>query len=585
MVRSLSIFCVLVLLGFTCVGNLPLQDDTRGPGKDQPRKRRPCKVLLTPDGDRLLVANRSSGTISVIDTASLEPVGEAHVADELTDLVHWRDQYYLASDFANGQLVCFLVDGSEISVVSRIPTISFPQVLQLNRESSELLVGGLWSRRICRHSLPIDPQQDFGIHAVRDVPFSVGHLCLLPGKGVLTGDAFGDRWLVLVTDDLETVASGDLDSKRIGGMTLSDEGVITLEQPLNRLARAIRNDVHWGLVIANEVRVRPLAWFGVGESQAKRQPAIPLGGAGAGKADPESICLSSEGEAAITLGGVNKVAVGDIGTRAFAYIAVGTRPVHSCFSGDGGTLFVANQLDDSISVVDVDEFEVTNTISLGEQPELTLADRGERLFFDASLSHDSWMSCHSCHVNGHTTGFRNDNFSDQSFGAPKRVLSLLGHAGTEPVAWNGSAKLAEQVASSIEVTMQGDRQPTSDQVEALVAFINSLPAPPSLTAARQDGDESKIIAGANLFSNLDCARCHQAPAYTTPQLYDVGVSDELGAREFNPPSLIGVSQRQAFLHDARYDNLRDVFVEGRHQLPRDLTDEELDQLLAFLLTL
>ncbi|MGI9518889.1 MAG: YncE family protein, partial [Pirellulaceae bacterium] len=203
MVRSFSIFCVLVLLGFTCTGHLPLQDETPSPNEDELRKRRPCKVLLTPDGDRLLVANRFSGTISLIDTASLELVGEGKVADELTDLVHWKEQYYLTSDFANGQLVCVRVDGSEISVVSRIPTISFPQVLQLNRESSDLLVGGLWSRRICRHSLPVDPQQDFGINAVRDVPFCVAHLCPLPFNGVLTGDAFGDRWLVLETDDLK----------------------------------------------------------------------------------------------------------------------------------------------------------------------------------------------------------------------------------------------------------------------------------------------------------------------------------------------------------------------------------------------
>ena len=48
------------------------------------------------------------------------------------------------------------------------------------------------------------------------------------------------------------------------------------------------------------------------------------------------------------------------------------------------------------------------------------------------------MSCHSCHTDGHTNGQLNDNLSDfKTFGAPKRVLSLLGKRDTMPLAWNG----------------------------------------------------------------------------------------------------------------------------------------------------
>ena len=47
------------------------------------------------------------------------------------------------------------------------------------------------------------------------------------------------------------------------------------------------------------------------------------------------------------------------------------------------------------------------------------------------------MSCHSCHPDGHTNGLLNDNLGDGNFGAPKRVLSLLGVGQTGPWAWNG----------------------------------------------------------------------------------------------------------------------------------------------------
>ena len=96
------------------------------------------------------------------------------------------------------------------------------------------------------------------------------------------------------------------------------------------------------------------------------------------------------------------------------------------------------------------------TISLGPRPEPTAADRGERLFYSAKLSHDGWMSCHSCHTDGHTNSLLSDTLGDGSYGAPKRVPSLLGVAATGPWTWTGSiARLEDQVRKSIATTMHG----------------------------------------------------------------------------------------------------------------------------------
>jgi YVTN family beta-propeller protein len=357
-------------------------------------------------------------------------------------------------------------------------------------------------------------------------------------------------------------------------------------QPVNRLAQAVRNDVHWGLMVSNEIAIRDERWFLEPAWQESRRTTVPLGGPGEARGDPEWVTVSSSGEVAVTVGGVDQVALGDLDERSFAYLPTGRRPVRCCFGDGGKKLFVANQLDDSITVVNVEQYEVAHTIRLGAMPELTARDRGERLFFDARVSHDGWMSCHSCHVNGRTSGFLNDNFSDQSFGAPKRVLSLLGHGDTAPFAWNGSARrLEDQVRSSIEITMQSDDHYNDDQVSELAGYVRQLPPPPSLAAARGSELAGTVRAGQQLFHQLECPDCHRPPLFTTPQSRQVGVADELGNDTFNPPSLIGVSQRQRFFHDARYGTLRDVLAEGRHQLPRQLTDRELDQLLAFLNTL
>ena len=104
---------------------------------------------------------------------------------------------------------------------------------------------------------------------------------------------------------------------------------------------------------------------------------------------------------------------------------------------------------------------------------------GELLFHSARLSHDGWMSCHSCHTDGHTNGLLNDNLGDNSFDAPKRVLSLLGVADTAPWGWNGGMHdLAEQVRKSVRTTMRGPEL-SDEQTAALVAYLRTLaPAPP-----------------------------------------------------------------------------------------------------------
>ena len=91
-------------------------------------------------------------------------------------------------------------------------------------------------------------------------------------------------------------------------------------------------------------------------------------------------------------------------------------------------------------------------------------------------------SCHSCHTDGHSNGRLNDNSSDESYGDPKRVISLLGTAGTSPWAWNGkTGSIEEQVRRSIESTMQGP-EPSDLEVRAIADYVRTLPPP---TVARR----------------------------------------------------------------------------------------------------
>jgi cytochrome c peroxidase len=305
-----------------------------------------------------------------------------------------------------------------------------------------------------------------------------------------------------------------------------------------------------------------------------------------GGSDPGELAFFSDGTAIVALSGVNKIAFGKEGDFGLHRYDVGQCPTAVAASNVHRRAFVACTMSDSVSVIDMEKKAVIGEVSLGPTRELTLAERGEMLFRSGEFSHDGWMTCQTCHTSGHTTGGLNDNFSDKSFGAPKRVLSLLGSKHTAPYAWNGKTEsLDEQIRRSVEITMQGPK-PSDEQVAALAAYLHTLEPPAPVEKLRGTESAETVARGQALFERLECATCHAGPNYTTPEVYDVGLHDKEGNTHFNPPSLRGVGQRDPLFHDASAATLEEVFAKHGHQLEgRKLSDDELRDLVTFLRSL
>src|SRR5262249_14376612 len=205
-------------------------------------------------------------------------------------------------------------------------------------------------------------------------------------------------------------------------------------------------------------------------------------------------------------------------------VVVGRRPVAIAVSPDGEFAYVADSLDDTISVVAMASGQRPATIALGPRPALSAADRGERLFTSAKLSHDGWMSCQSCHTDGHTNSLAADTLGDGSYGAPKRVPTLLGVAATGPWTWTGTmGRLEDQVRKSVATTMHGTKLADA-QAADLTAYLASL-APPSPRLWDSGASETAIERGGEVFRSRKCASCHEPPEYTSPRTYDVGLAD------------------------------------------------------------
>ncbi len=129
---------------------------------------------------------------------------------------------------------------------------------------------------------------------------------------------------------------------------------------------------------------------------------------------------------------------------------------------------------------------------------------------------------------------------------------------------------------------------TDGAVSVITTYLRSPPPPPALLLARgMPMDTSQINDGRELFSRFDCGRCYAPPIYTKSQVCDVGLEDEAGQTEFNPPSLRGVSQGAAWLHDNRAKELSDVFLRFGHPNAStfDLTTPEVTALVQYRNTL
>jgi DNA-binding beta-propeller fold protein YncE len=558
--------------------------DDGATGSEVRKYRQPIAVAMDEAEQQLLVANRKAGSVSVFDWATRQLVGEFPVGQLLSDLVRIDDSRFLVTDEAGHALTLFDAAGGQVREVARITVPTAPVGVVVGPDGKSCWVASLWARQLTRVELTGDGLR---LDRVIDLPFAPRKQLVLPHeKRLIVADSFGGRLGVVDLEETRLLHVRSFPAHNIRGLGVSADGkmLVIAHQMLNELAHSVQNDVHWGLLISNDLRWLKLSAVLSAEDDLYTDAHMhPLGHAGSATGDPAGLVVTGDGTVVVSLGGVGEIAMGREHDFSMTRHSVGKRPTGMVTTHDGRWLVVANTFADSLSVYDLKERQAQDPLALGPAPKLTLEERGEQVFYDARVSHDAWMSCHSCHTDGHTNGLTNDNFSDASFGAPKRVLSLLGNVDTAPFAWDASAKsLEQQIRNSIEKTMQSDRAPRDEDVRAIAAFLGTLKTPPSIDAARGLADDGSAERGQAVFATLGCVRCHTPPIYTSAQTYNVDLVDELGRKEFNPPSLRGVSQRAPYFHDNRAATLEAVFREFGHQMPPQATDEQLRDLLAFL---
>jgi YVTN family beta-propeller protein len=269
---------------------------------------------------------------------------------------------------------------------------------------------------------------------------------------------------------------------------------------------------------------------------------------------------------------------------------------------DGSRLFVANRLDDTISVIDTRTLRAARTIPLHTPPQVSPLRRGEQTFYSAKYSFQGQFGCANCHIDSTFDGLQWDLEPD-GFGkdiVDNRLLEDL--RGTEPFKWNGkNPTLAVECGPRTEMYFWRSQQYDDLTLADLVLYVRHLPLRPNRFAASDGTLTPAQERGRRIFyrdvDNLgqpiaegnQCAFCHSGPKGTSQKSFDVGTgksTDNSGL--LDTPQLMNVALTAPYLHDGSAQSLEEIWTvynpHDQHGRTNDLTKDELNDLIEYLRT-
>jgi len=399
---------------------------------------------------------------------------------------------------------------------------------------------------------------------------------LLPGTGNVTGLASSPdgRWLYIVhtlgrfTLPTTQLERGWVNSNALTIFDLAEcrfYATVLLDHPLRGAADP------WGIALAPDGQTAWITLAGIHEAAR-----VDLGSVHAWLAK-----LTSEQRAAVC----EDLTAMHIGNRLMQFKMPSSGPRGVAVSPDGATVAVALYFSGQVALMDV-KAPTVRTISLGAQPAESRARMGERLFHDATLAHQNWLSCASCHPDGRADGLNWDLLNDGT-GNPKSTKSLLLSHKTPPVMITGIRETAEMAVRSGMKFILFAMRPEEDAA-AMDEYLKSMNPAPSPRLVNGQLSES-AGRGEKVFRKAGCAQCHPPPLFTDLHPYDVGTGEGLDkGKAFDTPTLIENWRTAPYLYDGRAVTMEDVLTKynmgDRHGITSNLNKEEIADLAEYILS-
>ncbi len=273
-----------------------------------------------------------------------------------------------------------------------------------------------------------------------------------------------------------------------------------------------------------------------------------------------------------------------------------------------GTAYVAGFFSDNFVAVDLGQTPpAVRAIQLDLPRAPTLARLGEQYFHDATLCFQHWQSCASCHPDGRADALYWDLLND-GLGNTKNTKSLLMAALTPPVMSRGvRADAGMAVAAGIRHIQFSE--PSPQQTEAIEQYLREMKAVPSpyLNAGELESPKTEEEScakchvpgvprgvltpsarrGKELFEGrAGCSTCHPHPHFTSQQTMDAGLGTSV---KYDIPSLIEAWRTAPYLHHGDALSLEETLTNYNHLQLRgktsDLAPSQLADLLEYVRSL
>ncbi len=586
----------------------------------------PLNLAITQDGDRLFVACEASNSMIALDAGSGRILAEVPVGTQPHYVVLSPDEARLYVSNRGSDDVSVL-DADSYAVLSTIAVGDEPHEMVTNRQGNLLYVANAGTYDIS--VVDLENGEEWKRLAASRGPWGVAispdgrHVYVtnnLPRYGEFRTPAISE--VTVVETGRSTVSNRfSVDgSNLIQGVAFEPNGEFALVTQIRtkNLVPMTRNVQGW--ILTNGVGI---LWPDGTIDQ------LLLDGVDDFFADPTDVVFSNDGRYAfVTGGGVREVAIIDVARMketlenatpeeraeilpdhlgvSSGYVAdriqVGQSPRGMVVSPDNRFLYVADGLDDAISVIDIETQERVRVMSLGGPEEITEARYGERIFHSAEFTYNRQFSCHSCHPDGHIDGMTYDIEPDGLGINPVDNRTLRGINDTAPFKWEGTnPTLKRQCGARLAAFFTRIDPFREEQSAALDRYIITITRPPNryrsgeeLTPPQRRGkvlfERTHDKSGNELEQTQRCVFCHPPPYFTNRNVYDVGSSSPLDTHsEFDVPHLNNIYDSPPYLHDGRAISLEEIWTVynpfDAHGLTNDLTKDELNDLIEYLKTL
>ena len=545
----------------------------------------PHDVAFHPDGTTAYITNRLDDTLSVVDVGTRQVVATLPVGDEphgvLLDSA--GEKIYVLNSSQDSVSV---IDSTTLEETKRLTTSRVPWSLALSPDGEKIYVTNTLSGFVPPRTPPMS--EVTVIDAQRG---SVEDRLILPATNLLQGVAWHP--------------SGEF-------------AMVTLNRtknlvPMTRLLQ--------GWTVTNGLGI---VWRdGRTDQVLLDQPDLAF-------PDAADVTMTSDGRLAlVTSSGSDRVAMVDLekllsilGSASAeereyvipnhlakstefigAFVGTGKSPRGITVTADDRTAYVADALDDTVTIIDLERFEAVGKIDLGGPEVISKTRWGEQLFHSADIAFRRQFSCHTCHPDGHVDGITYDIEPDGIGVDPVDNRTLRGIFDTAPFKWTGlNATLRRQCGPRLAVFFTRIEPFTPEELEALELYITTIPRPPNrhralgapLTEAQRLGkavfERTRTNDGRLIPPTGRCINCHPGPLYTDRQKHDVGTKTALDSKgEFDTPHLTNIYDSAPYLHDGAAFSLEEIWTRyntyDQHGVTNDLTKDQLNHLIEYLKTL